>query len=77
MGTQSVGALTVESGGTPFLRSNKTKWTGYLVRGHQAVDALAKKDRAAAQWWKENAPHVLGRFWGLSFPTDVCRIVER
>jgi len=61
----------------PFLHRNKIKWTGYWVRGREAVDALAKKDQAAAEWWKEKAPHVLGRLWCLSFPTDVCRIVER
>lgn len=61
----------------PFLHKNKTKWTGYWVSGHEAVDALAKKDQAAAQWWRENAPHVLGRLWGLSFPVDVCRIVDQ
>lgn len=61
----------------PFLHVNKTKWTGYWVRGREAVDALANKDPAAAQWWEENAPHVLRRFWGLSFPANVCRVVER
>lgn len=61
----------------PLLHKNKTKWTGYWVRGNEAVDALAKKDQEAAQWWRANAPYVLGRLWGLSFPTDVWRIVDR
>ena len=58
----------------PFLHKNKNKWTGYWVRGREAVDALAKKDPAAAQWWKENAPHVMGRLWGLSFPRRFAKL---
>jgi hypothetical protein len=61
----------------PFLHKNRVSWTGYSVRGRDAIGALAEKDNAAAQWWKENAPHVLGRVWCLSFPAEVCRIVER
>jgi len=61
----------------PFLHKKKVKWLGYRVSGREAVDALAKKDPAAASWWKENAPHVMGRLWFLSFPTEVCQVVDR
>jgi hypothetical protein len=47
---------------------------GYVV--YEAIDALSKRDPVAAQWWKENAPHILGRLWLPSFPADVCRIVD-
>ena len=61
----------------PFLHKNKVNWTGYCVRGREAIDALGKKDETAAQWWKQNAPHVLGKVSYLSFPANVCRVVEQ
>jgi len=41
-----------------------------------AIGALAKKDRSAAEWWRKNTPHLMKRRWQLFFVADVCRIVE-
>jgi len=37
---------------------------------------LAKKDGAAAEWWRKNAAHLMKRRWQTFFPAEVCRIVE-
>ena len=45
---------------------------GYAVTGKTAVDLLASHDPAAADWWRESAPHVLAGGYQLVFPTEVC-----
>jgi len=61
----------------PFLHSNKITWKGYRVSGADAVMALAKRDQAAAEWWRKNTPHLLAKRWQLLFPADVCRVIEQ
>jgi hypothetical protein len=48
---------------------------GYLVDGRIAVQHLAALSPEAAQWWRENAPHVLERGYRLLFPAAVCERV--
>jgi hypothetical protein len=45
---------------------------GYFVEGRKAVAALADHDSAAADWWRQNAPHVLAKGYPLFFPENVC-----
>jgi hypothetical protein len=45
---------------------------GYAVDGQTAVNLLASHDPNAADWWRENAPHVLAAGYQLIFPADVC-----
>lgn len=61
----------------PFLHKTKVTWKGYGVSGLNAVEALAKKDESAAEWWRKNTPHLMRRHWQLFFPADVCRTVEQ
>lgn len=47
---------------------------GYKVSGRTAIAALEEHNAAAAQWWFNNAAHVL--LGSLTFSRDVCRVVE-
>jgi hypothetical protein len=47
----------------------------YTVHAKTAVDILAQHRPEAADWWRQNTPHVLGRFRYLGFQEDVC-VVE-
>jgi hypothetical protein len=48
---------------------------GYAVGGAAAVRLLAEADPNAADWWRQNAPHVLTREYQLVFPEEVCERV--
>jgi hypothetical protein len=50
---------------------------GYLVEGRIAVYHLAVREPEAAQWWRDNAPHVLERGYRLLFPAAVCEQVTK
>jgi len=45
---------------------------GYAVDGRIAVESLASAAPEAAQWWRENAAHVLAAGYQLVFPVEVC-----
>ena len=45
---------------------------GYAVEALDAVDALAKKDAEAAQWWHKNASFRMKKGQLLVFPAYVC-----
>jgi hypothetical protein len=49
---------------------------GYAVDGKLAVAALASHSPAAADWWREHAPHVVMRGYQLEFPEGVCEVVK-
>jgi hypothetical protein len=53
----------------------KPPMTGYPVEGRCAVDILASKSPWAAEWWREEAPHVLEEGYLLVFPAEVCRVL--
>lgn len=61
----------------PFLYRSREKLRGFSVGGVDAITALAKKDKRAAEWWTKNTPHLVKNHWRLIFPTDACRIVEQ
>ena len=46
--------------------------SGYAVDACTAVELLAEKDPAAAQWWKDNVPELLGKKQGFVFDADAC-----
>jgi len=48
---------------------------GYAVRGATAVRLLTEIAPDAADWWRTNAPHVLGGRFQLVFPEEVCEQV--
>jgi hypothetical protein len=52
-----------------------TTWQ-YLVDVDRAIDILAEADPEAAEWWEENAPHLLGRGKKFGFAEDVCEEVD-
>jgi len=60
-----------------FLHKTKVKRKSYRVSSLDAIEALAKKDHSAAEWWRKNSPHLMRRHWQLLFAADVCRIVEQ
>jgi hypothetical protein len=49
----------------------------YVVDGRTAVERLASHDPNAADWWRENAPHVLAAGYQLLFPADVCQPIDQ
>jgi hypothetical protein len=49
---------------------------GYAVAARVAVDELAKKAPHAAQWFRQNIPHVLSSGGLLFFEVEVCRTIE-
>jgi hypothetical protein len=50
--------------------------TGYAVRGRTAVRLLDSHAPAAADWWRENAAHVMDNGYQLVFPADVCERIR-
>jgi len=46
---------------------------GYVVSGRVAIETLERKNTEAANWWRENAPWILGN--QLVFDKKVCQIV--
>jgi hypothetical protein len=48
---------------------------GYIVDGPSAVAALESQAPAAAEWWRQNAPHVVAPGYRLFFPVEVCERV--
>jgi hypothetical protein len=58
------------------VRGKCFKWDGYAVEALVAVEALAEKNADAAQWWRQNAPHLMRKGQRLVFPAEVCEEVE-
>src|SRR5258708_5296289 len=55
-------------------RTKQSPRVGYPVEGSQAVEILAEKAPWAAEWWRENAPHVLAPYYDLIFSAEVCEV---
>ena len=49
---------------------------GYAAPGPTAVALLTHHDREAAQWWRENAPHVLDARFLFVFAVECCEKVD-
>jgi len=47
--------------------------SGYAVDGLAAISVLARKDPAAATWWRDNCPYLPDGKRRLVFPADVCQ----
>lgn len=50
-----------------------TNWTCYIVFVDEALVELSQSNGAAAEWWRENTPHLLGETFG--FPIEVCAVI--
>jgi hypothetical protein len=46
---------------------------GYLVRADRAIELLSASAPAAADWWRENTPHLLRGI--LIFDEKACRLL--
>jgi hypothetical protein len=55
-----------------LLRGKARRITGYPVYAGSAVDALAASSPDAANWWRENAPHLLRPGRMFLFNEDAC-----
>ena len=58
-----------------LVRGKRFQSYGYAVETLDAVDALAKKDTEAAQWWYKNASFRMKKGQLLVFPAYVCEEV--
>jgi hypothetical protein len=53
-----------------------TLHSGFIVPTLQAIEILEKSNPSAANWWRQNAAHLLRARRYLVFPTDCCERVE-
>ena len=51
-------------------------YDGYAVDAVDAVKVLSESNPTAAQWWHENAPHVLAGKQAFLFEAEVCEEVD-
>jgi hypothetical protein len=49
---------------------------GYIVSAADAVTLLARANPEAAEWWKQNTPHLLVSDRQLIFSVEACEEVE-
>src|ERR1035438_1379402 len=59
-----------------LLRGKGRRGRGYFVYAGEAVDLLAESDPRAAQWWRENVPHLLKRRRLFAFNEDACTLID-
>jgi hypothetical protein len=48
--------------------------SGYAVNAKTAVDLLAEKNSAGAEWWRQNAPELLSGRRHFVFDEDACQL---
>jgi len=76
----SVGVLTGPKTFIERLRSylfgKAVKKAGYAVPVNKAIEILAAHNREAAQWWRENTPHLFHGPKFFLFPREVCSEVQ-
>lgn len=51
--------------------------TGYVVPADQAVERLAARDPAAAQWWRDNAARFIAPGAHFVFDLPACEPLDR
>ncbi|HEY8027316.1 MAG TPA: hypothetical protein VIF60_22425 [Burkholderiaceae bacterium] len=51
-------------------------WEGFPIFGRQAIEELEKTNAVAANWWRQNAPHVLAAGQILIFPSACCNVLQ-
>ena len=66
------GPKTFWRGISHLLFRPKNKISGYAVPGDAALELLAKHAPVAAEWWRQNAPHVAARGQILLFDAQAC-----
>jgi hypothetical protein len=50
--------------------------SGFAVESVRAVDILSASSPQAAEWWRQNAPHLIAPNRYLIFHEEVCRIAD-
>jgi len=58
------------------LSNGEESTTGYAVSGKTAVELLTAHAPEAADWWRENADHVMTDGYQLVFPEYVCQRID-
>jgi hypothetical protein len=58
------------------LRGRWRKREGYAVDAAEAIRLLAIERPDAAQWWRENAPHLIGAHRRFLFERTVCQLID-
>jgi hypothetical protein len=58
-----------------WLRGKTNPMKGYPVYAGPAVDVLAVSKPKAADWWRENAPRLLGRWQMFVFNEEACSLI--
>lgn len=70
------GPKTLIGGLWALLSGRTNKISGYSVNARAAVDILATKDAAAAEWWRTNAAHLLDGRYPFIFDIESCDVVR-
>jgi hypothetical protein len=55
-----------------LVRGKTTRMSGYLVSAPDAVDLLTGANPQAAQWWRDNTPHLMRPGRLFLFNRDAC-----
>ena len=58
-----------------IIRARAERVRGYVVHSVEAVDILASSSPAAAAWWRENVPHLIGPRRYLVFHEHACEMI--
>lgn len=58
-----------------LFRGRYISYEGYMVDAKTAFERLAESNPVAAQWWYDNASHLLGPAGKLLFEADVCEVI--
>ncbi len=81
-GRRRVAAFGVVSGPRTFfqtlsrrLRGDYLRYDGYSVPTIEALTALDRVNPSAAQWWRQNAPHLIKPNGRFVFEAEVCEEV--
>jgi hypothetical protein len=56
------------------LRGDYLCCDGYAVSTADALEILATADASAAQWWRDNTPHLINRNHHFVFQAEVCEV---
>jgi hypothetical protein len=59
-----------------IIRGRAERIRGYVVESVDAVDILASSSPAAAAWWRENSPQLIGPRRYLVFHEHVCQLID-
>jgi len=55
-----------------LVRGQLARQSGYAVNALEAINTLATKNEAAAQWWRTHCPHLLNGRRNFVFSANSC-----